>query len=178
MNPARFDLLMIDSRLFTLALLGGLVLGLARPALAADSLCTGQETVEFNCQAGRKLISVCASKGLDTTQGYLQYRYGAKGKLEIQVPFAPNHPNPLVRCGTLAYSGGGGAYLRFLKGDYRYVVYSATGKAWGSKAGVAVEQGGRLIRHVQCQGKALSRLGTDLFVRAGMPVDDQTFQLP
>ena len=160
-------------------LLAGLVgLGLTAQALAADSLCTNRETTQFSCSAGKKLISVCASKDLNPALGYLQYRFGRKGAPEIQVPAAQNHPNPLVKYGTLTWSGGGGSYLRFLKGDFRYVVYSATGKDGGEKSGVAVEEGGKLITHVKCLGPAQSSIGQKLFEKAGMPADDSPFQIP
>lgn len=148
------------------------------PVLAADSLCSSQETTEFNCSTGKKIISVCASKDLSTLKGYMQYRFGAKGAQEIQVPAVKNHPNPLVNSGILSFQGGGGFYLRFLKGDFRYVVYTATGQSWGKKAGVAVEEGGKLIANIKCQGYAQSNIGQKLFDQAGLPADEKPFQLP
>ncbi|MFZ4701593.1 MAG: hypothetical protein ACOYMG_16215 [Candidatus Methylumidiphilus sp.] len=153
-------------------------LGLADPVLAADTHCTNQETIEFNCSTGKKILSVCASKDLSTAKGYMQYRFGAKDTPEIQVPAVQNHPNPLVQSGTLSFSGGGGAYLRFLKGDFRYVVYTATGKDWGKKAGVAVEEGDKLLANIKCKGPAQSTIGPKLFEQAGLPASDKAFQLP
>ena len=153
-------------------------LSLASPTLVAETLCTQQETVEFNCSTGKKLISVCASKDLSTDKGYLQYRFGPKGAKEIQVPDAKNHPNPLVKSGTLSVTDGEGAYLRFLKGDFRYVVYTAKGKTLGKKSGVAVEEGDKLIANIKCKGPAQTTIGQKLFEKAGLPTDDKVFQLP
>ena len=160
-------------------LLTGLTcLALTTPGFAAESHCSKQETVEFSCSTGKKIISVCAAKDLDTAKGYMQYRFGPKGAPEIQVPAERNHPNPLVQSGTLSFSGGGGAYLRFLKGDFRYVVYTATGKGWGEKSGVAVEESGKLIANIKCKGPVQSSIGSALFEQAGLPADEKAFQLP
>jgi hypothetical protein len=34
----------------------------------------------------RKLFSMCASKDLDASRGYLQYRYGVQNKVELEFP--------------------------------------------------------------------------------------------
>jgi hypothetical protein len=162
----------------SLLLTGLISLGLASSASAAESLCSNQETTEFSCSTGKKIISVCASKELTTAKGYMQYRFGPKGAAEIQVPAVQNHPNPLVQSGTLTFTGGGGAYLRFLKGDFRYVVYTATGTGWGKKSGVAVEEGDKLIANIKCKGPTQSAIGPKLFEQAGLPAAEKAFQLP
>jgi len=158
------------------AALAGLIL--AAPACAADSHCSAGEATVFNCSAGKKIVSLCASHDLDKTAGYLQYRFGPKGAPEIQAPAAKTHPAAAVKSGTLMFSGGGGAYLRIANAGYEYVVYSATGRGWGSKEGVAVEKGGRLVANVKCKGAVQSELGPDFFEKTGLAADDKTFDLP
>ncbi len=124
-----------------LTLLTGLAgLAFAPLALSADTHCTSQESTLFNCTTGKKTVSVCASKNLSRSSGYLQYRFGAKGKPEIEIPEAREYPGPTVKSGTLASSGG--AYLRFYKAEYTYVVYAASDKNGGkTDEGVGTKAG-------------------------------------
>ncbi len=150
----------------------------ASTAWAATTHCTAPERVLFTCPAGKKIVSVCASPTLTPTSGVMQYRFGPSGAPELLFPDTPAHPHTVVTAGTLMFSGGGGAYLRFTKGPYGYVVYSAIGKGWGEKAGVAVEQGGRVTANIKCTGPVTSELGPDLYGTAGFPEDTQGFALP
>lgn len=149
--------------------------GLASAAPA--SLCTEGETAVFTCASGAKLISVCASRDLSSRAGTLAYRFGPPGKPEMSWP-PPDRWRRAVGSGTWAFSGGGGAWLAFHREAYRYVVYTAIGQGWGSKAGVAVEKGGKVIANLACQGKPVSDLGPDFFHRAGIADDPADFDLP
>ena len=52
------------------------------------SLCAKDERIIFSCPVKRpaKIVSVCASKDLTSEHGYLQYRFGLPGKLELEYP--------------------------------------------------------------------------------------------
>ena len=126
----------------------------ARPA----ALCSGTETVVFACRAGAKLASVCASKDASRTAGYLEYRFGKADPgdpPELVLPDSRTVPARAATGDNVAFSGGGGSWLRFRKGDHAYVAYSGIGK-WGPKGetrekqGVVVERGGKAIAHVKC----------------------------
>lgn len=146
---------------------------------AAESHCRPDEATLFSCRtASGKIISVCAPRELSATAGYLQYRYGAKGAPELIYPPTRDALRDILESGTLMYAGGGGAYLRFKRDDYGYVVYTALGRGWGSRAGVAVEKGRRLVGDVRCKGSAVSEIGPDLFTRAGLAEAIEGFELP
>jgi hypothetical protein len=147
-------------------------------AVAADSLCSGQETRVFNCAAGSKIVSVCASTTLTKSAGYLQYRFGSKTAAEVQIPAAQTHPDTSIKAGNLMFAGGGGAYLRFANGGYEYVVYTAIGKGWGTKEGVAVQKGGKPVANIKCSKLAESKLGAEFFEQAGLASDEGDFDLP
>jgi hypothetical protein len=66
------------------------------------------------------------------------------------------------------FSGGGGAWLAFTRGEHRYVVYTAIGQGWGDKAGVVVERGGRRLAALACTRPPVSDIGPELFERAGI----------
>jgi hypothetical protein len=146
---------------------------------APPTLCLTNEDSIFNCHAGKKVISVCASKDATADRGYLQYRFGAHGKVELTVPADRSiPPAKTAAAGTLTFSGGGGDYLRFKAGNYDYVVYTAIGKGWGEKDGVAVEQDGKRRGHVSCSDEPVSKMGADFSKKAGLGDDQQDFDLP
>src|SRR5215204_3111641 len=57
-------------------------------AVKTRSLCGKDEKTIFTCQV-RPLIktaSLCSSATLNKTEGYLQYRFGVPGKVELEYP--------------------------------------------------------------------------------------------
>ena len=57
-------------------------------ALQPNTLCARDERIIFSCPVKRpaKIVSVCASKDLTSARGYLQYRFGLPGKIELEFP--------------------------------------------------------------------------------------------
>lgn len=73
-------------------------------ALQGDSLCAKTEHIIFSCRVKRsakgaakrpakrlaqppaKIVSLCASSDLDKGHGYLQYRFGLPGRIELEFP--------------------------------------------------------------------------------------------
>ena len=56
--------------------------------LQTNTLCAKDERIIFSCPVKRpaKIVSVCASKDLASDHGYLQYRFGLPGKIELEFP--------------------------------------------------------------------------------------------
>src|ERR1700752_1346136 len=54
----------------------------------SGSLCESTEKIVFSCAVGKaaKLVSLCSSKELTKDTGYLQYRFGFPGKIELEFP--------------------------------------------------------------------------------------------
>ena len=161
------------------------------PAANAATLCAPDETVLFNCSATEKrIISVCASQDLAPDHGFLQYRFGRPGKVELTVP-ADNTTPPSQSAigGSLIFSGGGGAYLRFTVGAYQYVVFTATGK-WGPSGsvagaqGVAVQKNGKEFSNFPCVAKYdpaeeyVNKMGPHLFERLRLKKETDNFDIP
>lgn len=157
--------------------LGGGAATYAAPA----GLCRPAETVVFSCPAGAKVVSVCASgRGAGAR---VQYRYGKPGAPpELLLPRAPGLPPAVASGDTLMFSGGGGAWLRFVNGAFSYTVFSAIGR-WGpggapaEKAGVLVEKSGVRVSHVRCTG---GDTGVDAgwMEAVGVRPDARGFDLP
>ncbi|OQW40761.1 MAG: hypothetical protein A4S08_03875 [Proteobacteria bacterium SG_bin4] len=160
--------------------LGGLIGLIVTPFGAAETLCKQQEQVIFSCSLGKKTVSVCASNDLSANSGYLQYRFGQSGRIELTLPTVPQStPNAqFVQARTLMFSGGGGGYLRFISEPYHYIVYTAIGKGWGPKDGVAVEKNGRLIADHECRDIPVSKFSETFFSEAGLLIDQREFNIP
>ncbi|MBK6958114.1 MAG: hypothetical protein IPH22_06735 [Nitrosomonas sp.] len=167
-------------RLSAVTCLGGLFTLTALPVWAAESLCNAQEQVIFSCSLGKKMVSVCASNDFSASSGYLQYRFGQKDALELAFPdLTESAPaDQSVQARTLMFAGGGGGYLRFINGQHHYIVYTAIGKGWGAKDGVAVEKNNQLIANLECQDIPVSKLSEEFFTHAGLSADQNEFQIP
>lgn len=49
--------------------------------------CTSNERTLFSCATKKnKIVSICASKDLSPNSGYMQYRFGKLGKVEMTMP--------------------------------------------------------------------------------------------
>ena len=57
-------------------------------SLQPNSLCARDERIIFSCPVKKpaKIVSLCASKDLSSDRGYLQYRFGLPGKIELEFP--------------------------------------------------------------------------------------------
>lgn len=139
--------------------------------------CASEEEVIFSCDIGKKTVSVCASIGLTASSGYLQYRFGPLGMAELKYPETSLRLRDVTSGGHLTYSGGGGAYIRFVNGDYAYVVYTGIGRGW-EKQGVVVEKGGQVVSTLLCNGVYVSEIGSSFLARAGIPDDGRGFNIP
>lgn len=158
----------------------------SKPAARPTSFCTPTETVVFACRTGAKMASVCASK--DTgPKAYLQYRFG---KLDGSEPLEQVLPEggqvAAARAATgesVPFSGGGGAWLRFRKGQFTYTVYTGIGN-WGpkgekrTKAGLHIEHAGKPLATLKCQEEPISLLGPDWFEKAGVKPGKEEFDFP
>ena len=56
--------------------------------LQPGTLCETGERIIFSCAIKRpaKIVSLCASKDLTNERGYVQYRFGLPGKIELEYP--------------------------------------------------------------------------------------------
>lgn len=56
-------------------------------AVKSKSLCQAEEQTIWSCATTKnKIASVCASKDLAEDKGYVQYRFGTAGKVELEFP--------------------------------------------------------------------------------------------
>ena len=105
-----------------LALIYSLNAASAENPMKAGTLCHGNERVLFSAavKGGNKLVSICSSGRLDEKRGYLQYRFGRPGKIELEFPKSrvdtqsqfrySRYTRPLVTYLALRFETGGYLY--------------------------------------------------------------------
>jgi len=158
-------------------ILGLLLFAAGQGQVATPTHCATNERIIFSCATDNKVVSVCASGDFAQYGGSLSYRFGAPGRPEISYP-SSGEWRDIVKAGRWVFAGGGGAWLAFHRSPFRYIVYSAVGRGWHEKAGLAVDRDGRLLMNLRCRGTPISELGPDFFSSARIPDDDTPFDLP
>jgi hypothetical protein len=92
----------------------------------ANSHCVADEVPVFTCKIGEKIVSICASKILDENQGYLQYRFGRKNKIDLEIPPKSAYKPAMVGYKIVLCASCYANYIRFTNSDYRYYVFGAS----------------------------------------------------
>jgi hypothetical protein len=115
------------------------------------SLCASEETNLFTCSIGKKLVSVCASKDLAATSGYVQYRFGRSGQPpELVYPTQKDHPASHFSWGFTGYAKGSLENLHFSQSGYIYTVYREANAFDVNGAGVRVKTPDGSSRRLPC----------------------------
>lgn len=146
------------------------------PAPESAPFCPDGETVVFGCRTAAGIDALCGSPD----GARLTYRSGAAQGTPPPAVYPPEGTaaSQAFRGGTLAYSGGGGAFLRFDHQGQVHTLYTGIGRGW-EKAGVAIAPvaGGDAVER-SCDGEALSQIGPALFAQYGIPTDPAGFEIP
>jgi hypothetical protein len=131
-----------------------------------SSLCRAEEQVIFTCVAAgsAKLVSLCGSKLLDHRRGYLQYRYGKPGAIELQFPLARANTQLAFRYAHYFRAQVDRTEISFDNQDYRYTLfdyYDGDVKPVIAVAGVRVGKHGTKGQETElrCQSRPASKLG-------------------
>jgi len=131
-----------------------IILALALSSLDADantsstslpgrSLCDKGEKIVFSCQLKRpaKIVSLCSSPVLTKDRGYLQYRFGLPGKIELVFPEQRDHSQQSFQYKHYFRYQVDMTQISFTSGSYTYSVfddYNGEEKPAKSQQGVAV----------------------------------------
>jgi hypothetical protein len=126
----------------------------------STTLCQPDEQVIFSCDlsGSGKYVSLCGSKKLTREEGYLQYRFGRPGAVELEFPkdkdstkkqFTYDHYfRALVDRTNISFENGGYTYTVF--DDYEGDVKPET-----REAGVKIERSGKETS-MRCKGRAMA----------------------
>jgi len=134
------------------------------------TLCRNGETVMFACPSQGKRMAVCASPSGGSPFGFLRYRFGDDQNLELEFPL---QPKPLRDYASGNHLGDGArgslTYLRLLRGDVSYAVFSEVVNPSYQQAGASERNGVIVERH----GKVLARhmCDADARIYSGMLLD-------
>jgi hypothetical protein len=126
----------IVGALFSLALALVMIGGSAVSAKYGDpepverqpgSLCTADEQVIFSCSLQRsgKLASLCGSKDLDKTTGYIQYRFGLPEKTELEFPSERSDTQQKFRYAHYFRARVDETEISFDNKGYRYTIFDS-----------------------------------------------------
>jgi len=125
--------LCMTPRLCTLAAVFTLLFVSHANADAELTHCTNGETTYFNCfvKGSKKVASVCGAGYNEEgkASGYLQYRFGAIGKLEMSYPSTPNEDEMKDRFTFSASRSADYSHydleLQFINLGYAYAIHSS-----------------------------------------------------
>jgi hypothetical protein len=129
---------------------------------AAETLCEGDlvEKPIFSCQIKKKTVSICKSVDLSKDKGYLKYRYGAgPDKLDLEFPDDKVKPSQVFKFGFETRGNGAVEWLRVIRGDHAYVVYTDSTQKNDSDAGLRVYKGDKKIADLKCTDPEISSIG-------------------
>lgn len=88
-------------------------------------LCKANEELIFGCEVKDKLVSVCSSKNLTKTTGYVQYRFGTPDNIELVYPKTEISPEGRFFLSSTGYAGGGANMIRFNNDGYEYLIFDS-----------------------------------------------------
>jgi len=118
--------------------------------ISNESLCTADEDIYFSCELEeiRKIASVCAKGNSSPDDGYVQYRFGTKQRLDLEYPKEKISPqqSSLSIIDVSRTSLGLGTHLKFSSRNFHYVV--STSLIPGE---IYVEKNARLIFRRTCK---------------------------
>jgi len=134
-------------------------------SISQITLCRGEEQIFFSCPvaASAKIVSLCGSKTIDARRGYLQYRFGRGGALELQYPRERANTQRVFRYAHYFRAQVDRTEITFDNQDFRYVVFDYY--EGDVRPGIK-EAGVRVTRHrseqetvLKCSDNPISRLG-------------------
>jgi hypothetical protein len=150
-----------------------ILVGVAQPVVAASSLCESAERTVFNCtlRGSSKLVSICASPGLTSATGYLQYRYGRSGKIELAFPKEKNNSQKTFKFVHYLRPQVDRTELNFDNSGYQYTVYSyfdGEEKPTINESGIRVDGPDGKSKNLICAAHPTDQLAT---LESAVPCD-------
>ena len=126
--------------------------------LQPGTLCEQTEKIVFSCPIvnSRKTVSLCSSNELTKEKGYLQYRYGVPGKVELEFPTKREQTQTAFKYSHYFRAQFDMTDISFVNGDTEYSVFDDYN---GEEKPVRHEQGVKITtpKHewvLSCRGRA------------------------
>jgi hypothetical protein len=137
-----------------------------------DSHCIKTESVIFSCQIkdSDKIFSLCASKDISDTSGYIQYRFGRLNKVELTFPNDRLHSQKRFLYRHYFRSQVDRVEIAFVNHGEKYTIYSYYE---GDGEGTPVEEKGVRVGNVDLQCKEPSKVDFTLLENS-IPHDEES----
>jgi len=116
------------------------------------SLCSSEEEIVFTCSIGKKTASVCSSRDLSRTSGYVQYRFGASARA-LDLIYPQEKVGPITRF-SYGYDGSAKSSLRnlhFFSSGYSYNIYVQSAAFDENGAGIIVRSLSGKATRLKCK---------------------------
>ena len=133
--------------------------------LQPGSLCESTEKVVFSCTITKaaKIVSLCSSKQLTKDRGYLQYRFGLPGKIELEFPKEREQTQAAFKYSHYFRAQFDQTEISFTQGGYEYAIfddYNGEQKPAQRDQGVRITppNNGKEVT-LSCRGKAHAQYG-------------------
>ena len=135
------------------------------PQLQAGSLCEKDEKIVFSCPIKRpaKIVSLCSSKELTKERGYLQYRFGLPGKIELEFPKQREQTQSAFKYSHYFRAQFDQTEISFTSDGYQYAIfddYNGEQKPAQRDQGIRITPPGNgKEMTLSCRGKAKAQYG-------------------
>lgn len=129
------------------------------------TLCSDAEKTLFSCSVKRsaKVVSLCASADVTKTRGYVQYRFGVPGKVELEYPADKARSQEKFEYHHYFRAQVDETEISFSSGGYKYAIfddYNGEMRPAVSSQGIRVDAPGTAKEStMECQGKARASYG-------------------
>jgi hypothetical protein len=131
----------------------------------SPTLCASGEQIIFSCPTKRsaKIVSLCASRDLTKQRGYLQYRFGAADKVELEFPQSRLGSQQVFQYSHYFRAQVDLTAISFSVGGYEYSIfhdYNGEEKPPVAESGVKVTTlANGKENSLLCAGKPIAHLG-------------------
>lgn len=132
--------------------------------LQGGSLCESTEKIVFSCTAGKtsKIVSLCSSKELTKDRGYMQYRFGLPGRIELEFPKQREHTQSAFKYSHYFRAQFDQTEISFTTNEYEYAIfddYNGEQKPAQHEQGIKIRPPIGSEVTLTCHGKAKADYG-------------------
>jgi len=130
----------------------------------SGSLCESTEKIVFSCTVGKaaKIVSLCSSKELTKDRGYLQYRFGLPGKLELEFPKQREQTQSSFKYSHYFRAQFDQTEISFTSDAYQYAIfddYNGEQKPAQHDQGIRITSPNGKETTLTCRGRAKGQYG-------------------
>jgi hypothetical protein len=132
--------------------------------LQPGTLCERSEKIVFSCRIRNpaKIVSLCASKELTKDSGYLQYRFGLPGKIELEFPKQREQGRAAFKYKHYFRAQFDITEISFSSDGYEYTIfddYNGEQKPAHTEQGIRITTPANKESTFNCRGRAKAQYG-------------------